>query len=179
MNLRPSGYLPLAKAIAGFLQYKSAEGLSPNTISSYEHDLKLWLEHVGDQPINKLTPQVLQNFLVWLRTEYKSRQIAGRSTALAPKTIHNIYITLSAFFTWACREFEIANPIKSVPAPKFEQAPVEPFTKEQVEALLKACMLANARLMFTNSQVAFNRMHTRRQRSGTLSHLAVTYLCLP
>jgi integrase/recombinase XerD len=160
MNLRPSGYLPLAKAITGFLQYKSAEGLSPNTISSYEHDLKLWLEHVGDQPINKLTPQTLQTFLVWLRTEYKSRQIAGRSTALAPKTIHNIYITLSAFFTWACREFEIANPIKSVPAPKFEQAPVEPFTKEQVEALLKACMLAK------EANTTFRRKYIMRRSTG-------------
>jgi integrase/recombinase XerD len=43
--------LSLAKAIAGFLQYKAAEGLSPNTLQSYQRDLKLWLEYAGDIPL--------------------------------------------------------------------------------------------------------------------------------
>ena len=29
--------------------------------------------------------------------------------------------------------------MKAVPAPNFEEAPVEPFTSEEIEALLKAC----------------------------------------
>ena len=52
--------------------------------------------------------------------------IAGRSTALAPKTIHNIYITLSAFFTWACREFEIANPRSENVGPPVPQGAASP-----------------------------------------------------
>ena len=47
MNRRPSGSLFLSKAITGFMQYKAAEGLSPTTLRSYEHDLKLWLEYIG------------------------------------------------------------------------------------------------------------------------------------
>ena len=42
MNQRPTG-LNVTKAITGFLQYKSAEGLSPVTVSAYERDLKLWI----------------------------------------------------------------------------------------------------------------------------------------
>ena len=34
MNRRPTGSLSLAKASTGFLQYKAAEGLSPNTLQS-------------------------------------------------------------------------------------------------------------------------------------------------
>jgi hypothetical protein len=37
MNQRPTG-LHVTKAITGFLQYKSAEGLSPVTISGYDRD---------------------------------------------------------------------------------------------------------------------------------------------
>jgi integrase/recombinase XerD len=48
-------------------------------------------------------------------------------------------ISLCAFFTWASREFDLPSPMKAVPSPKFEGQPIEPFTKEEVEALLKAC----------------------------------------
>ena len=46
MNQRPTG-LNVTKAITGFLQYKSAEGLSPVTVTGYDHDLKLWIEYQG------------------------------------------------------------------------------------------------------------------------------------
>jgi len=46
---------------------------------------------------------------------------------------------LSAFFRWVSTELNILNLMKGVSAPRFEEAPVEPFTREEVEALLKAC----------------------------------------
>ena len=46
MNQRPTG-LNVTKAMTGFLQYKSAEGLSLVTVTGYEHDLKLWIEYQG------------------------------------------------------------------------------------------------------------------------------------
>lgn len=33
--------LSITRAIPGFIQFKSAEGLSPNTLTSYAHDLGL------------------------------------------------------------------------------------------------------------------------------------------
>jgi integrase/recombinase XerD len=131
--------LPLSKAISGFLQYKTAEGLSPNTLVNYQHDLNVWLAHQGDTDIGRLESKHVRDFLVWLRTDYKPRRFTGNTQPLAPKTIHNIYISLSAFFTWATTEFEIPSPMKGVPAPHYQVAPVEAFSKDDVEALLKAC----------------------------------------
>lgn len=139
MKRRPQGSLVLSKAVDGFLQYKAAEGLSPNTLQSYERDLKLWHIYAGDILVEDISTKLIQTYLVWLRTDYKPRRLSGNQAALSSKTIHNFYISLCAFFTWACREFNLPNPIKAVPAPKFEQAPVEPFTKDEVELLLKAC----------------------------------------
>lgn len=42
-----SNGLSIAQAIPGFIQFKSAEGLSSNTLTSYKHDLELWLEIQG------------------------------------------------------------------------------------------------------------------------------------
>jgi site-specific recombinase XerD len=54
MNLKPPG-LTVAKAIPGFLQYKEAEALSPNTIQSYTENLALWQEYVGNRALAKVT----------------------------------------------------------------------------------------------------------------------------
>ena len=56
MNQRPTG-LSLSKATVGFLQYKSAEGLSPVTVSGYDHDLKLWIEYQGDMDVAHSPPE--------------------------------------------------------------------------------------------------------------------------
>ena len=138
MNRRPSG-LKLSKAIVGFLQYKAAEGVSPNTTINYEWHLKLWLSFTEDIEVRQLTAYKIREFIAWLRTGYQPRRIIGKDKPLAPKTVRNFYTTLSSFFTWASIEFDITNPMKKVPAPRFEKAPAEPFSKDEVEALLKAC----------------------------------------
>src|SRR5512138_3938690 len=76
MNQRYTG-LGVAKALTGFLQYKSAEGLAPVTVSGYERDLKLWIEYQGHWDIRQIRSQNIVAFLNYLRTEYVPRRIAG------------------------------------------------------------------------------------------------------
>ncbi len=99
----------------------------------------LWLELQGDRDLTEVTTQDLRAYLNYMRTEYTPRRITGNNDRkLASKTIRNIWINLSGFFTWASLEFEIPNPMKGVPAPKFVEPHVEPLTKDEIEALLKA-----------------------------------------
>ena len=76
MNQRPQG-LNVSKAVSGFLQYKSAEGLAPVTVSGYERDLKLWIEYHGDMDIYEIGSSHILSFLNYLRTEYVPRRITG------------------------------------------------------------------------------------------------------
>lgn len=139
MNRRPPGLI-VSKAITGFIQFKQAEGLSPRTIDSYYRDLKLWLEFQEDVEVNKVTTQDIRKYLAFLINDYVPRRITGNNDRkLSPKTVHNVWITLMSFFHWVSDEFQIPNIMKGVKGPKFEEPPVEPFTKEEVEALLKAC----------------------------------------
>ncbi len=55
MNHRPP-VLETVKAIQGFLQFKSAEGLSPRTIESYSRDLMQWHQYLGRWMFPKLLP---------------------------------------------------------------------------------------------------------------------------
>jgi len=67
MNRRSPGF-SLSKAIAGFLQHKAAEALSPTTLDSYERILQQWLDHVGDVEVGQITTQDFRAYLAWLRT---------------------------------------------------------------------------------------------------------------
>jgi integrase/recombinase XerD len=153
------------KALSGFLQYKTASGLSPTTLITYEQILKVWVSRIGDTLIDDITANDIRSHLAWLRTEYKPKRFSGNERPLSPKTLRNAFIVLCAFFSWANKEFGIPNPMKSVPAPKFERAPVEPFNKEQLEALLKVTEFKSEAKTETRKKFATRRATAKRDRA--------------
>jgi len=137
---RSSSNLIISKAIDGFVKYKMAEGLSPRSVNSYEFLLIQWLKHIGDKPASEISSQDITAYLAWLRTEYQPKRFNGQTNPLSPKTIRNMWITLLSFFGWLNREFKIPNPVKGIPAPRYQKAQPQPFSREEVELLIKACL---------------------------------------
>jgi integrase/recombinase XerD len=133
--------------------------------------LRLLLEHTGDVEVSQVTTQEVRAFLAWLRTDYKPRRITGDDRPLSSKTIRNFWVTLCSFFHWASDEFNLANPMKGVPAPRFEEAPVEPFTKEQVESLLKACKYCREANTTDRRRFTMRRTTARRDSAIILTLL--------
>ena len=180
MNRRSPGFL-LSKAITGFLQHKAAEALSPTTLDSYERILNLWLDHVGDFEVGQITTQDLRAYLAWLRTEHKPHRWSGADHPLSPKTIRNVWVALSSFFTWASTEFGLPDPIRDVPPPRFEVAPVETFTKDEVEAILKACEYCKESKTRDRRKFTMHRATGNRDRAIILTlldtGLRATELC--
>ena len=64
---------------------------------------------------NRLLLGFVIDFFVWLKTEYQPKRKRKNHQPLSAKTIYNAWVTLSAFFTWACKEFDIPRPMKLVP----------------------------------------------------------------
>jgi integrase/recombinase XerD len=164
MNRRPP-VLKLSQAIVGFQQHKAAEALSPRTLVSYEQHLKNFLEHVGDREVSQLRSPDIRGYLAWLRTDYQPQRFTGSTAPLSPKTIRNFWVSLSAFFTWTSRELELPNPMKNVPGPRFEDAPVEPFSKEEIAALLKACEQCNEAKTTDRRKYIMRRATGRRDQA--------------
>lgn len=167
MNRRPL-FLNPSQAVPGFLQQKTAEGLSPTTLLSYKHWLAVWLSHTTDASLDRIKTQDLREYFAWLRMEYKPRRFSGIDRPLAPKSIRNAWITLCAFFTWACAEFKFDNPMQNIPPPKVVDAPIEPFTKEQVECLLKNIEYCNIAKTERRKKFMMRRMTARRDRAMIL-----------
>jgi len=172
MNQRPQG-LKVQKALIGFLQYKSAEGLAPVTVSGYERDLRLWMEYQGDVNICNVQSGNIVAFLNYLRVEYVPRRITGNnSRKLAPKTVYNIYVSLASFFTWASQEFNLDNPLKNMPRLRVpEEPPVEPFKKEEIELLIKACDYCEEAVTDRRRKFVMQRFTSKRDKAILLTLL--------
>lgn len=138
MNSRPSG-LSVSKALVGFLNTKAAEGLSPQTLRNYEYRLKQWIDYIGEVDVSRVNSPDIRRYMAWLRTDYKPRRYNGDRSPLSPKTVRNVYVTLSSFFTWAATEFNFESPMDGVPSPKYKQSPVIPLTRDEIETLLDSC----------------------------------------
>lgn len=139
MNRTPLGSLKLQKAIEGFLQFKTAEGISENTLITYRQQLRVFLSYLGNLEADDIGSKEIVQFLSWLRLEYVPKRVTGNNQPLSNKSLRNYWITLASFFRWLSREFSGDNPMTSVASPRFEVRAVEPFKREEIEALLKAC----------------------------------------
>ena len=65
--------------------------------------------------------------------------IGDNDCPLSPKTVRNVWISFHSFFHWVGEEFDYPNPMLKVSPPKFEMAPVEAFSRDEIETLLIAC----------------------------------------
>ncbi len=99
--------ITLSQACDGVVRYKSATGLSPNTIRNYRTTFaKLQAYFAGhpeqseeDPAFASITRDQLIDFFAWLRDEYLSEPDGAAPRGqikLAPKTILNIHTDLSA-----------------------------------------------------------------------------------
>jgi integrase/recombinase XerD len=165
MNRNPSGSLRVSKAITGFLSYKMAEGLAQRSVYSYERILTKWTEHIGDVQVSRITSQEISSYLSWLRTEYIPERLSGKTHPLSPKSLRNIWIAFSSFFRWASTEFNVNNPMKDVPPPRFKRAPVEAFTQEEVERMLKACIYTREAVTYIRHKFVMRRATANRDQA--------------
>lgn len=105
----------------------------PKTIAFYESSTKMVKAFFEGADLQKIKPLDIERYLVYLRTEYKSRY----GKPLASKTVCHHYSTLKQIFEYAERmELVDKSPMIKVPIPKKERKPVEAFTQEQAKVFI-------------------------------------------
>ncbi len=171
MKRRPSGSMPLSKAVVGFVNHKLAEGLTERSVNSYERLLNKWIEYEGDKGITEIETADIRKYLAWLRTEYVPQRYNGKTHKLSPKTLRNIRVTLASFFKWASLELDFQNPMQNIPAPRFQKSPVDAFTKDETEAMLKACAQTRKAETRYRSSFRYARPTAKRDRAIILALL--------
>ena len=104
----------------------------PNTVAFYQNIAKIITKYFNGKILQEISPADIQKYLVYLRTEYKSK--SGKP--LSAKTLRHHYGTLNLIFGYAERQEMIAkNPMQRVDPPKKEKKPVDALTQEQAAKL--------------------------------------------
>jgi site-specific recombinase XerD len=138
--------ITLSQACDGLVRYKSAVGLSPNTLHNYRYSFTKLLAYFTDDPLfAAITKQQLVGFFAYLRDDFVSEPngVAPRGKIkLAPKSILNIHTDLSALWTWGVGEGYVkVNIVRQIEPPDVKPPVVETLSKEDIEKLLGACAL--------------------------------------
>ncbi len=120
--------MKLSKALEGYWLVKLQE-FSPNTLGTYRMVYRRLQTFLGDVEFTDITHIDIRAYLAYIRETYK----------VSDRTLHDYWICLSSLWTWAEKEIDAPHVIRNkVKRPHFTKAPIEPFTFEQIKAMLKA-----------------------------------------
>lgn len=128
----------LSAAISGFLLFKEAAGLRPNTLTLYRYHLSLLAGWLGDDPaIEAITTEHLTAFLAYMRLDYQPRRTNGDDGPLASQSIYNIWTALKSFYKWLAATLDLPDAMADIPRPKARNVEQQPFTEEEVKRLFE------------------------------------------
>ncbi len=101
--------------------------MSPNTVSSYVHDVSAFLEHVGKESAN-VTSEMIADYLGQVTAEGLSKRSSAR-----------LLSALRNYFDWCVQEGEIKeNPCDRVDGPKLGKYLPAVLSVEEVSAIMES-----------------------------------------
>jgi integrase/recombinase XerC len=124
----------LLEWVTQFMLDRKSQNMSRNTLNYYRKDLQYFLRFCQTQMIERVSevnPNLLRAFLDYLET--MGHNPGGRK---------GIYSAVRAFLHWWEAETEPEgwkNPIKRVKAPRVEQEPLDPISREDFDKLQETC----------------------------------------
>lgn len=130
---------------------------SANTYNEYSITFARFCAFVGaETPFAAITSDQVRQFLAYIRAKHE----------LAPKTLANAWIALSALWTWAELELKVPHAIRGkVERPRFKRKPIDPYSRSDVAAMLEACHTTNAWQTKTGRQASTQRPSALRDRA--------------
>lgn len=138
--------MKLSEAIEGFLLFKSGENLSGRSLERYKGELLKLVKWANDPEIETITSTDLLKFFDYLKNEYVPKRFNGRETGLSSQSIRNAWTAIRSFYTWAGIMLDLPDIMnKKVPRPKVTNKEVVPFSREEIQALLKEVKPVKAR----------------------------------
>ena len=129
----------LSAAIEGFL-LTGRSHYSSDTIAIYKWALSRLLIFLDDKELEEVTPDDLTRFISYLRTDYIPVRKNKDTSPLTSRSIENVWTAIRSFFRWSHEILSIQRPDLDLKRPEYEERVIIPFTREEVDALISACL---------------------------------------
>lgn len=149
----------LDRAIDGFWLARRRE-LAQATQADYEITFRRFAAFAGlDRDVASIAVEDVQAFLNGLVVEHH----------LAAKSVANAHTALSALWTWASPALGVPHVVRQVKRPSWRRPLIEPFTQEDMTAMLRACDQMQAYDRTWRRNVLARRSTALRDRAILLS----------
>ena len=103
------------------------------TVDFYRHTTNRVAEYFKGKAIQSITPLDIQKFLIYLRTEYRTKQ----GKPVSDKTVRHSYCVLVLIFGFAEEQELIQkNPMDKVDCPKLAKKKVDAFSADEAKSFL-------------------------------------------
>jgi site-specific recombinase XerD len=147
--------LTLSLAIDGFEQSLRARFLSKHTQADYHRTLMSFAKYLEDNPM-----------VARIGKDQVEQYLASQSN-LSKKSLLNRYIGLSAFWTWCVADGQCkVHILKKIIPPKPEQKIIDPFSEDEIRAILAAVNKSRAyNLKGVEGRVEFSLPFAIRNRA--------------
>lgn len=153
--------MKISTVIDGYWLDRKRE-FSPHTYRNYTQTFADFLTFVGDVEFGTITARDIKRFLTYLVDE---RRYTKRS-------LYTAWVRLSSLWTWAEGELGTPHIIRGqVAAPRYTEALIEPFTQDEVKALLTAAEYGKPWQTRTGKTVQSKRPTVDRDRAIILTLL--------
>jgi site-specific recombinase XerD len=121
--------MKFSQALQGFWLEKR-RGFSKYTVADYSRTFARFQRYLGeDLEVEQITTNQVRAFLNHLADEEE----------LTPKTVCNVWVALSSFWTWAYAELELPHIIRGkIKQPQVRRRPIEPYSESEVKAMVAA-----------------------------------------
>lgn len=143
--------LTLEEIVASYLQECAVLGLKPSTIAGYQRTLRCflrWAVQDGVQTLPQFTPETVKRYIAHLQQQLKwadNAYVPTSSQRVSATTVRNYVRDLKAFSSWLEREaYTPENVLARVRKPKADEIPIEPFSREELDAIFEALDLTDA-----------------------------------
>lgn len=151
--------------------------LSPHTVEDYSRTLQRLADFLDETtPLDAITTNDIERFLShWQGITITPGGIVAKSPKqLSPKTILNMQVAISAFWTWAVKKGHAPVHITrdKIPFVRPQQRQIIPYTDEQIAALLDACETRS--YILPNGTLVTQKRPTRKRDRALLYWLLST-----
>ena len=103
------------------------------TVDFYKHTTKRIADYFGGKIIQRITALDIQKFLIYLRTEYRTKQ----DKPISDKTVRHSYCVLVMIFDFAMEQEIIKkNPMDRVDCPKLAKKKIDALSENETRLLL-------------------------------------------
>ncbi len=159
--------LHLKDAIEKFLEYHVSKGNRPKTIGSYKSKLKLFIEHLGDVEVGRITDYHITEFL---NTCEKTRDWTGVTYNFARITLNNLFVYLRR------HKYTVVNPATGLESRKEIKTELhQVFSDEDFTKIMDWLRLNDPYALLFVKTIYYTCIRPKELRQTKLKHIDITH----